>query len=333
MSDLDDIRSFVAVVETGGFGRAGRSLGLSKSIVSRRVARLEADLGTRLLSRTTRGVSPTEAGSEFKARGERILADLAEAREAAARQSGGVAGRLRLSMPLTFGTRHVAPLLAELACRHPRLELDVEASDRHVDLIGERFDAAIRIGALKDSSLVARRIAPVHGAILASPAYLARKGRPASPLDLAGHDCLIYTGTAVPDWTFRIGKRWVAIRPAGRMRSDSGETLLKWVEQGLGIALLPTFIATDAVRAGTVEHLLWDYPMPAAALHVVRPPGAYVPGKVRALIDLMVEHFGGTPYWDPCQMAAQERGIPLGHAETERAEADGQEPAPAHQPA
>lgn len=333
MSDLDDIRSFVAVVETGGFGRAGRSLGLSKSIVSRRVARLEADLGTRLLSRTTRGVSPTEAGSEFKARGERILADLAEAREAAARQSGGVAGRLRLSMPLTFGTRHVAPLLAELACRHPRLELDVEASDRHVDLIGERFDAAIRIGALKDSSLVARRIAPVHGAILASPAYLARKGRPASPLDLAGHDCLIYTGTAVPDWTFRIGKRWVAIRPAGRMRSDSGETLLKWVEQGLGIALLPTFIATDAVRAGTVEHLLWDYPMPAAALHVVRPPGAYVPGKVRALIDLMVERFGGTPYWDPCQMAAQERGIPLGHAETERTKADGQEPAPAHQPA
>lgn len=333
MSELDDIRSFVAVVETGGFGRAGRSLGLSKSIVSRRVARLEADLGTRLLSRTTRGVSPTEAGSEFKARGERILAELAEAREAAARQSGGVAGRLRLSMPLTFGTRHVAPLLAELARRHPRLELDVEASDRHVDLIGERFDAAIRIGALKDSSLVARRIAPVHGAILASPDYLARRGRPTSPLELAQHDCLIYTGTATPDWTFRIGKRWVAIRPAGRMRSDSGETLLKWAEQGLGIAMLPTFIVTDAVRAGTVEHLLWEYPMPAAALHVVRPPGAYVPGKVRVLIDLLVERFGGTPYWDPCQMAARERGVPLDHPEPEMDDAQMRVLTPEHQPA
>jgi DNA-binding transcriptional LysR family regulator len=312
MSELDDIRSFVAVVETGGFGRAGRSLGLSKSIVSRRVSRLEADLGTRLLSRTTRGVTATEAGIEFKARGERILADLVEAREAAA-QSGGVTGRLRLTMPLTFGIRHVAPLLGELARRHPRLELDVEASDHHVDLIGERFDAAIRIGTLKDSSLVARRIAPVHGAILASPGYLARKGRPASPLELSQHDCLIYTGTAVPDWTFRIGKRWVPIRPSGRMRSDSGETLLEWAAAGLGLTLLPTFLVSDAIRTGAVEHLLSDYPTPAQALHVVRPPGAYVPGKVRVLIDLLVERFGGTPYWDPCQTAAKERGVSLGY--------------------
>lgn len=333
MSELDDIRSFIAVVESGGFGRAAHHLGLAKSVVSRRVARLEADLGTRLLSRTTRGVSPTEAGIEFKARSERILAELVEAREAAARQSGGVAGRLRLSMPLTFGTRHVAPLLAELARRHPKLELDVEASDRHVDLIGERFDAAIRIGTLKDSSLVARRITPVHTAILASPDYLARRGRPASPLELADHDCLIYTGTATPDWTFRIGKRWVAIRPAGRMRSDSGETLLKWVEQGLGIAMLPTFIITDAVRAGTVEHLLWDYPMPEAALHVVRPPGAYVPGKVRVLIDLLVERFGGTPYWDPCQMAARERGMLPGHIEADESGAQAELAAMEHQPA
>ena len=123
MSELDDIRSFVAVVESGGFGRAGQRLGLSKSIISRRVARLEAELGTRLLSRTTRGIAATEAGLEFKARGERILADLAEARDAVAQQAGGVVGRLRLSMPLTFGNRHVAPVLGELATRHPGLEL------------------------------------------------------------------------------------------------------------------------------------------------------------------------------------------------------------------
>jgi DNA-binding transcriptional LysR family regulator len=314
MSELDDIRSFIAVAESGGFGRAADQLGLAKSVVSRRISRLEADLGARLLSRTTRGVAATEAGLEFKARGERILADLVAARESVALQAGGVSGRLRLSMPMTFGNRHVAPVLGELAGRHPRLEIDVEASDRYVDLIGERFDAAIRIGTLKDSSLVARRIAPVHAVVLASARYLAERGRPASPFDLAQHECLLYTGTSSPDWTFRVGKRRVAVRPNGRLRSDSGETLLNWAKAGLGIVALPTFIAGDAIQDGSLEPLLWDYPMLEHALYVVRPPGAYVPGKVRVLIDLLVERFGGTPYWDPCQIAAREQGVALGFA-------------------
>jgi DNA-binding transcriptional LysR family regulator len=305
MSEIDDIRSFVAVVDAGGFGRAARSLGLSKSIVSRRIAKLEADLDTRLLSRTTRGVAATEAGLEFKARGERILSDLAEAREAVAQQAGGVAGRLRLSMPLSFGFRHLAPVLAELAQRHPRLELDVEASDRQVDLIGERFDAAIRIGVLQDSTLVARRIASVRGAVLGSPDYFARHGRPETPLDLAGHDCLLYTGNATLEWSFRVGRRAISVRPSGRLRSDNGDTLLRWAEAGLGLTVLPTFIASDAIRAGTLEHILWQYPMPERGLYSVRPPGAYVSGKVRALTDLLVERFGGTPTWDPCQMMAR----------------------------
>ncbi|TCR70606.1 LysR family transcriptional regulator [Bosea sp. BK604] len=311
MSEIDDIRSFIAVVETGGFGRAGKSLGLSKSIVSRRIARLEEDLGTRLLSRTTRGVAPTEAGIEFKARGERILADLVEAREAVAQQAGGVAGRLRLSMPLGFGIKHVAPVLAELASRHPKLELDVDASDRRVDLIGERFDAAIRLGTLKDSSLVARRIAPIYTSLLASPDYIARRGRPASPLDLAQYECLVHSGASSPDWLFRINQRWVPVRPSGRLRSDSGETLMQWAIAGHGIVALPNFMASEAIRSGALQHLLWEFPMPEQGLFVVRPPGAYVPGKVRVLIDLLVERFGGEPYWDDCQMAARQRGIDL----------------------
>lgn len=306
MSELDDIRSFIAVVDAGGFGRAAEKLGLAKSIVSRRVSRLEADLGVRLVSRSTRGIGATEAGVAFKARGERILAELEEAREAMAQQAGGVAGRLRVAMPLTFGHRHIAPLLGELAQRYPRLEIEAEAADRFVDLIGERFDAAIRIGALKDSSLVARRIAPVHAVLLASPDYLARRGRPATPADLAGHDCLIYTGTSDPDWSFRVGSRRVTFRPSGRLRSDNGDTLLQWALTGLGIAVLPTFMASDAIRDGRLVPVMPEHALPAAALHVVRPPGAYVPGKVRALIDLMVERFGGTPYWDPCQQAQQE---------------------------
>ncbi|WP_332681209.1 LysR family transcriptional regulator [Bosea sp. (in: a-proteobacteria)] len=321
MSELDDIRSFVAVVDAGGFGRAGRSLGLSKSIVSRRVARLEADLGTRLLSRTTRGVSPTEAGLEFKARGERILAELSEAREAVALQAGGVTGRLRLTMPLTFGIHHVAPVLAVLAQRHPRLEIDVEASDRQVDLIGERFDMAIRIGVLKDSSLVARKIAAVRGAVVGSPDYFARHGRPGTPADLAGHDCLIYTGNAMPDWNFRVNRRLVSIRPNGRLRSDSGDTLLQWAEAGLGLAALPTFISGEAIRTGRLQHVLWEYPLPESGLYVVRPPGAYVPGKVRVLTDLLAEHFSGTPVWDPCQVAldAHEAAHPEGGAGADEA--------------
>ena len=147
---LDDLRSLVEVVESGGFSRAAKRLGISKSMVSRRITRMEAELGTPLLSRTTRGINPTEAGLELKARSERIFAELEEAREAVAQRGGSVVGRLRLSAPLSFGARHVAPALAEMVRRHPRLELDVSYSDRIVDLIGERFDAAVRIGALKD---------------------------------------------------------------------------------------------------------------------------------------------------------------------------------------
>ena len=151
MIELDDMRCFVEVVESGGFNRAAARLGISKSIVSRKIAKMESELGIQLLSRTTRGISPTEAGLEFKARSERILAEFEEAREALAQHRGEVVGRLRVSMPLSFGVRQVAPVLAALAESHPRLEIDVSFSDRIVDLIEGRFDAAIRIGTLRDS--------------------------------------------------------------------------------------------------------------------------------------------------------------------------------------
>ncbi|MDW6025780.1 LysR family transcriptional regulator [Mesorhizobium sp. BAC0120] len=306
MSELEDLRSFVEVVESGGFNRAAKRLGVSKSIVSRRIARMESELGTRLLSRTTRGISPTEAGLEFKLRSERILAEFDEAREAVAQQAGEVAGRLRLSVPLSFGVRHIAPVLAELAKHHPRLELDVSYSDRLVDLIAERFDVAVRIGRLRDSSLVARRIAPVRSVVIASPDYLGRKGRPSAPGDLMGHDCLIYTGGIASDWQFRSGKRTISVRPNGRLRSDSGEAIMQWAIAGLGIAEVPTFIASDAIESGALEPLLSDYPTLEYGVYAVRPPGSYVPGKVRILIDTLVERFAGLPRWDRCLMASHE---------------------------
>jgi len=296
--ELDDLRGFVEVVESAGFNRAAKRLGISKSVVSRRIARLEADLGVRLLSRTTRGISPTEAGLEFKMRSERILAELGDAREAVAHQGGEVVGRLRLSAPLSFGVRYVTPILTQMAERHPRLEMDVSYSDRMVDLIGERFDAAIRIGTLRDSSLVARRIAHVRSVFVASPDYLARNGRPSTPSDLAAHQCLIYTGRVGADWQFHSGKRSISIRPEGRLRSDRGEAILQWAIAGLGITEAPSFMVSDAIESGTLEPVLLDYPTPEHAIHVVRPPGSPVPGKVRVLIDTVVERLGGQPEWE-----------------------------------
>ncbi|MCK5932697.1 MAG: LysR family transcriptional regulator [Fulvimarina manganoxydans] len=299
MSDLSDIRLLVEVIESGGFNRAAARLGISKSIVSRRIAALEASLGAQLLSRTTRGVSPTEAGLEFKRRGERILADVAEAREAVAEQGGAMIGRLRLSVPLVFGLRHITPLLADLAERHPRLEIDVSFSDRLVDLIGEHFDAAIRIGELSDSSLVARRIAPVRAALVASPAYLDRRGRPREPADLLQHDCLLYTSVNALDWKFRSGKRWVSVRPSGRLRADNGEATVQFAVAGLGIANAPDFIVSQDLRSGALEVVLPEYPTPEFGIYVLRPPGPHVPAKVRALIDTMIARFGDAPDW--CQ--------------------------------
>jgi DNA-binding transcriptional LysR family regulator len=300
MPELEDLRSFVEVVESGGLNRAAARLGISKSILSRRITRLEADLGARLLTRSTRGISPTEAGMEFKTRCDRILADLEEARDAVTQQGQSVRGRLRLSAPMALGVRHLAPALTDLARLHPALELDVSYTDRVVDLIGEGFDAAVRIGSLRDSSLVARRIAPVHAVVVASPDYLSWYGRPCTPQELTSHECLIYTGTLVPEWHFQSGKRRISIRPQGRLRSDSGEAILQWAIAGLGIADAPSFMVSEAIESGTLVPLLLDHPRPEYAIHVVRPPGAHVPGKVRVLIDTLVERFGSTPDWDRC---------------------------------
>ncbi len=304
MIELDDLWSLIEVVENGGFGRAATRLGISKSMVSRRIARMEAELGARLVSRTTRGISATDAGLELKARGERILAQLEEAREAVAEGGADAVGRLRLSAPSTF-MRQLAPMLSAIAQRHPRLELDVSFTNRRVDLVAERYDAAIRIGVLQDSSLVARRIAAVRGVVAASPDYLARRGRPRTPGDLLRHECLLYP--QVPEWLFRVGARTVSIRPRGRLHADAGETILQWAIDGLGICALPSFVVSDAIESGRIEPLLPDCPMPEAAIHVVRPPGPHVPAKVRVLIDAMVERFGGEPFWDRCLMHARQR--------------------------
>lgn len=298
MSELEDIRAFVEVIEAGGFSEAARRLGVSKSIVSRRVSRLEEDLGVRLISRTTRGVSATEAGLEFKLRGQRILEELEEARDAVAQSGDTVVGLLRVAAPLSF-LDYAAPALADLAKAHPRLKVEASYSDARVDIVAERFDCAIRIGALPDSSLVARRIAPIYGVLVATPDYLDRHGRPQTPADLGAHEFLIRHGLE----TLRLqrGEIEVSVRTEGRFRADSGAALLRAALTGLGVAALPTFMLHEAIVSGALEVVLPDYMFAPTALSLVRPPGP-APGKVRALTDLLIERFGAQSLWDPCSL-------------------------------
>jgi DNA-binding transcriptional LysR family regulator len=213
-----------------------------------------------------------------------------------------VVGTLRLAAPLSFGVAHLAPALARFATDHPRIALDVAYGDRSVDLVAERFDAAVRIGALPDSSLVARRLALVRLVPVASPAYLARRGAPERPEDLAHHDCLVYSAGpgGGETWRFRTGRGFVSVRPHGRFRADNGEALVAAALEGLGVAVLPTFLAGEALRSGALAPLLAPFPMPEFGLHVVRPPGGPAPARLHALIDFLAARFGPEPYWDPC---------------------------------
>jgi DNA-binding transcriptional LysR family regulator len=301
MFDLEDIRAYVEVAESGGFSRAGARLGLSKSMISRRIVRLEKELGTQLLSRSTRGVVVTEAGATFKAYAERAIAELETARDAVGNEDDALSGSLRVAVPLSFGAEHLAPVFAEFALRHPRLHIHTSYSDRRVDLIAERFDVAVRLGTLPDSSLVARRIAPMHGVVIASPAYLERHGTPTTLADLGRHEALMEAGRST--WRFKDGKKDITVAVHGRFETDSGAALLTACIAGIGIAFLPTFIAGPELAKGTVVPLLREFRIPEFGMFVVRPPPAnHMTRKVRVLTELLVEKFGGEPYWDACYL-------------------------------
>jgi DNA-binding transcriptional LysR family regulator len=297
--DLLDVLAFVRVVETGAFSRAAERMGMAKSIVSRRVARLEKQLGARLLTRSAQGAAPTDVGQAYFERASKILAELEAAEEVVAEATTQIAGPIRLTGPLSFGIQYLAPALALFAAEHPKVELDIAFDDRIVDLVGGGFDLAVRLGILRDSSLIARRIAPSRGVVLASPAYLERNGRPERPRDLAGHDLLLYGNET---WRFRLpGGGWETVRGRARLRADNGEMLRAAAEAGLGICRLPSFIAAPAIEQATVEVLLRDYPMEDAALYAVMPSRATT-ARVRALVDFLAARFGPEPSWDPCWM-------------------------------
>ncbi|MDM0065282.1 LysR family transcriptional regulator [Variovorax sp. J31P207] len=288
--DLEDIRTFVEVADAGGVAPGARRLGMPKSMVSRRLTRLEEALGVQLLARTTRGSVITEAGTTFREHAMRVLAEIDAARETLSPEAA-MRGLLRIAAPLSFGTSRLAPVFAELARRHPLLQIETSYSDRFVDLVSEGFDCAVRLGFLSDSSLVARRIVGFKGGLVASGTYIATHGAPLNPEDLAHHQAVTKKGEV---WQLGDGHKTVTVRPRVRFFADNGEALLAAALAGVGIAALPDFMTAPHIAAGSLVPLLTDCPVPEAGMFVVRPPGAFPSRRIRVLIDILVEHFGET---------------------------------------
>lgn len=289
--EIEDLRTFVEVADAGGVSPAARRLGVSKSIVSRRLHRLEADFGIQLLARTTRGAALTEAGTTLRDYAARICAEIDVARETVV-PAGDLRGRLRISAPLTFGPTHIAPVLAEMARRHPLLHVQTCYSDRYVDLIAEGYDCAIRIGYLPDSNMVARRIAPMYGSLFASPDYVATYGSPRTPDELLEHQALMQGSES---WQLMDGDKIVTVHPQGRFKADNGTALIAAAIAGLGIAYLPISLTLDYVRSGALIPVMTDYPPPPAGAYVVRPPGQNPARKIRVLTELLIEYFAESP--------------------------------------
>lgn len=309
MDKFEDLQAFVAVVEAGSFTAAADRLDTAKSAVSRRVSALEERLGVQLLRRTTRTLSLTDTGRSFYEHSARILADLEEAESAAQQEHGELRGTLRVALPMSFGVRHMCRPIAAFSKRHPKIRFDLDFNDRRIDLIEEGVDLAVRIGHLRDSSLIARKLFDVKTVVCASHNYLTVHGEPASPEELRDHDCLVYSNLAEPDiwrWEDEQGRRQ-AVELTPVMRASSGDFLANAAALGLGIVIQPTFIAAEAIRRGNLVPILKDYDWPVSPAFAVYPPTRHMSYRVRAFIDFLVDRFDATPEWDrDCFSAQQE---------------------------
>lgn len=294
--DLSDVLAFLRIVETGSLSRAADRLGMSKSIVSRRLASLEANLGARLITRGARGAQPTEVGQAYYARAVNALAGLEAAHEMVAEAVSEIAGPLRLAAPLSFGVEHLAPALAAFVRQHPRVELDASFEDRPIDLVGGGFDLGIRIGNLADSALVARKLGTIARLVLASPAYLTEHGTPGHPRDLTRHQVLLYSNAGTAEqWRFKVDGVWEHVRVRGRLRADNGEMLREAACAGLGLVILPSFIARPALNDGRLSVVLAEFPLEPAGLYAVMPPGRATTARVRALMEFLAAGFLAVP--------------------------------------
>ena len=291
---------FVAVMETGGFTAAAERLGTSSSQASKLVSRLEAALGVRLLSRTTRAVAPTEAGQAYFDRLRPLLEEFDNLDAVVRDVSGAPRGRLRLTAPLTFGTLEIAPALNDFATIYPDIELEVSFSDRVASLVDEGFDMAIRVGRVEDSSMIARKLCDVRIVVVGSPSYLERHGAPDTPDDLSRFNCIVDTNFKEPKrWPFQnVEGREFSVQIGGRIRYSNAEACLMAAEAGLGFACVPGFVAGAALEAGRIRRILSRFEPAPYPVHAIYPHSRHLAGKVRALIGFLAERYSGSPRWE-----------------------------------
>ncbi|MBV9563425.1 MAG: LysR family transcriptional regulator [Bradyrhizobium sp.] len=293
LPDFEALAIFAKVVELRSFAGAADELALSKATVSKAVGRLEERLGARLFNRTSRRLALTDAGQRLSERAARLLADGEAVENEALAQSSTPRGLVRLAVPMTFGVKEIAPLLPEFLALYPEVSIDLHLSDATVDLIGEGFDAGLRIARLPDSSLIARRLCGMPRYTVAAPSYLKRHGRPTHPMHLAQHKCFGYAYLSTPNvwhYTNAAGEQ-ANVRPAGQLRVNNGEALMPAVLAGLGIADLPEFIVGGAIASGEVEVILKGWKQPEGALHLVTPPGGPRPARVEVLAEFLAREF------------------------------------------
>jgi DNA-binding transcriptional LysR family regulator len=309
MDRFENMQAFVRVVEAGSISGAADRMEVAKSVISRRLRELEAHLGAELFHRTTRQMNLTDTGRAFYQQSVRILADVLEAEHATSQSHGALKGSLKVALPLSFGLMHLGSAINEFLQAHPGIEFDLDFNDRQVDLLAEGFDLAIRIASLADSSLIARRLAPIQAVMCASPAYLERMGTPQSPTELIDHCCLVYNLISnYEHWNLRDAEgQWIKTKITPYLKASNGEFLRDAALAGLGIVLMPTFIVYQEIASGRLIPLLPGYHYAQLAAYAIYPQTRHLSQRVRAFVDFLVKRFDGLPYWDVClQDIAQE---------------------------
>ncbi|MCY4589111.1 MAG: LysR family transcriptional regulator [Alphaproteobacteria bacterium] len=300
MDTLTAMRLYCAVVENGSLAAASRSLGISPSVVSKQLSRLEDRLGARLLNRTTRRISVTEVGSAYFDRCKRIIADVDEAEAAVSLSHLAPRGLLKITAPTTFAHRHVTPHLPQFIELYPEVSIQVQVHDRIADLVDEGLDLAIRIAHLKDSSLIARRLAPNHRSIVATPDYLKRRGIPECPDDLLEHDLVTWgDGNPINDWHFVVNDREQVIRTRSTVTINNGDSILAAVLAGSGLAMLASFMTGEYVQSGRLLPVLDEFVREDVPIYAVYPSTRHLSPKVRAFVDFLARTYGPAPYWLP----------------------------------
>jgi DNA-binding transcriptional LysR family regulator len=304
MDKLDAMNAFAKVVASGSYAEAARRLGLTRSAVSKAVMELEQLLGARLLDRTTRRVTPTEAGLAYYERAQAILADVEETELQISRLNDEPRGVLKINAPMSFGILYLADAVAAFMTRYPELRIELTLNDRFIDPLEEGVDVTVRIGVLADSTLIARRLAPARRVLVAAPSYLERHGTPQTPQELASHRCLAYGHMApVHRWQLMRGDETMSVEISSALCSNNGEVLRAAALAGNGIANLPTFLVGPDIAAARLALVLADYPPTELGIFALYAPNRYLAAKTRVFIDFLLARFGERPAWDAFRRA------------------------------